>query len=246
MDGKTLIGLVVAFATGIAVGCFCVKRDPGVRRSVEEEDASPVRADDGELKFARRRIVELERRIAASSERQAVASPMAAEVNGEIGITIDDNSATVNEVLAKRLPNERFHQVTNAFERMRQNRMERVRGRVDFLSSIDLVGVSAADRATHEQYLKTVNELEELMDRSKGIFHSGDTSTRFAELSAQMKSLADAERKVLLRQMSVDLGYGEEDASVVIGTVEDILKATSSGYFGTGPDGSECLFLKIE
>ena len=52
------------------------------------------------------------------------------------------------------------------------------------------------------------------------------------ELQLKSKSLAEAERKTLLRQMSANLGYAGDDAEVVVGTVEDIVKATTGGGVG--------------
>lgn len=240
MNVKSVLGLVAGFAAGVAVGHFCLQTADSANGS--QQGASEVSAaDDGRaLKAANRRIGELERKLASLSARSEKGQDEAERTDesseepddSSVEVAYDGSQTNLYEALAKKLPAEDFRQVTNAFERMKQARMKRARGKVDFLASVDLSGASAADRATHDEYMKLVVRQEELLGKGSGFFPNPGELQDLIELQARAKPLADAERKVLLRQMSANLGYTGEDASVVIGTVEDILGATSGGGLG--------------
>lgn len=232
MNMKSIACLAVAFAAGAIAGHFC----PG--KGTPAEDPSPATArpavataPKGDLDAAHRRIRELERRVAALSAMPKAAMPGKATNDASV-VSIDGMQTNVFEMLQQKLPAEEFCQVTNAFERMKQARARRVHGKLAFLSSVDTSGMSDNERRTHEEYMELVTEQEELMGKAKGIIPDPATLEKVLSLQMKTKPLADAERRLLLRQMSGSLGYSGDDASVVIGTIEDIVGATSAGGLG--------------
>lgn len=239
MNIRTVVGGVALFAAGIAVGYFCLGGARGDK--VDASDArdrnvaSPsygVKADgSAELKAAQEKIARLERQIASLSARPK--EPLKEKPEDEESkIVIDGSQTNLEEVLAKKLSADDLQKVKDAFERMRQARAKRAQGKREFLESIDMSKASKAERKTHDAYLKLVAEQEELMGKVKGFIPDQETIGKLVELQMKSKPLADAERKTLLRQMSANLGYAGDDADVVVGTVEDIVGATSGGGIG--------------
>ena len=234
MNIRTLSGMIVVFAVGIAVGRFCP--GPGeADRAVTPGAVQRVAAPDGSaaeesaaLKAAQEKIAQLEQRVASLSARTKEPSKGKPGLTSP-GIVIDGSQTNLEEVLAQKLSSEEFQKVKEAFERMKKTRAKRAQGRREFLAAVDLSAASKAERKTHEDYLKLIAEQEELMGRAKGFIPDQKTLGKLVELQMKAKPLAEAERKTLLRQMSASLGYAGDDADVVAGTVEDIVGATSSG-----------------
>lgn len=239
MNIRTVIGLVVVFAAGIAVGHFCLGTGGARGRAPYEtdvaEDAGGARGrglcESAELKAAQEKIALLEQRIASLSARPKE-SLKGKPAGDEPSIVIDGSQTNLEEVLAKKLSADEFQKVRETFERMRQARAKRAQGKREFLAAVDMSAASKAEQKTHNDYLKLVAEQEELMGKVKGIIPDGKTLGKLVELQMKAKPLAEAERKTLLRQMSANLGYAGDDADVVVGTVEDIVGATSGGGIG--------------
>jgi len=251
MNIKVVVGAVAVFAAGAAVGYLYPRAAAPEQERPAVADKGKAKDEGGELAAARKRIGELEQRIASlSAAKPKKLSLKEKATNDESVVTIDGNATNLYEELSKKMPAEQFCQVTNAFERMKQARRKRVQGKLEFLSSVDTSGMSAADRKTHEDYMKLVAKQEELMSKAKGIIPDQKSLEDLVMLQMKMKPLADVERKTLLRQMSGNLGYTGDDATVVVDTVGDIVGATSSGglgdmissmtdAFGGGEDGGD-------
>ena len=232
MNAKSIVWLSAAYVAGVAVGHFCLGKCATAENARPATVKPAVAANArGDLDAARRRIRELERMIAARPANPRPAPPTKV-TNDASAVSLDGMQTNVCEMLRQKLPSEEFCQVTNAFERMKQARTKRVQGKLAFLASVDASGMSDGERAAHEKYMGLVTEQEELMSKAKGLIPDPATLEKVLSLQMKIKPLADAERKLLLRQMSGNLGYSGDDASVVVGTIEDIVGATSSGGLG--------------
>lgn len=233
-----LAALVLGAAGGFAVG---MSRRPNAE-PVEAKAEKPVVSDDAaRLATARKRIAELERGLAAAkraaaaskdAKREKSAPPSAPTNAAERVIAVEGDGKDVLDTLKGQLSHEEFSQVTNAMTQMRARLAEKAKGRMDFLASINLDGMSADERKNHAKFLELMERREAAAAKMKGGIPDAATIQKLVELEVEMAPVAKKARSALVRQVARELGYQGEDVEVVRDTIDTIFDCTSSGGLG--------------
>ena len=233
-----LAALVLGAAGGFAVG---MSRRPNAE-PVEAKAEKPVVSDDAaRLATARKRIAELERGLAAAkraaaaskdAKREKSAPPSAPTNAAERVIAVEGDGKDVLDTLKGQLSHEEFSQVTNAMTQMRAWLAEKAKGRMDFLASINLDGMSADERKNHAKFLELMERREAAAAKMKGGIPDAATIQKLVELEVEMAPVAKKARSALVRQVARELGYQGEDVEVVRDTIDTIFDCTSSGGLG--------------
>ncbi len=242
--GATISAIGAAIAVGCALGIL-MRPEPPPPLTVLEDSPDTL----AELEKARARISELESLLAeASKSRPAAESAPAVEkpaAKEEMPSIAKDPSnlviladGDIDTQLKSQMSDAEYGVVSNVFATMRAMRAERSRGRLGFLESVDTSKMSESDRSTHAKYLDLLSRQEELSSKSTGIMPDMATLAKQVELQMELKPLAKAEREILLGQMTGELGYSGEEASVIHDTIGDIVDATSAGSGVSGMIGS--------
>ena len=238
--------IAAALFAGVAIGYF-VKDEP---IAAEEPAAETVQkkavADKGEeasVKALRHRIAELERLIAEKDGKSEIAiSNAVAEAVKARPPAPPQNWRERMEEMKKNDP-ERYTQMTNRFANWRRSRAEQARNKIDFLSSIDTSHMSAGAKKTH-------NALQDLIAKREGIeqqLQSPDlTDEERGKLMGELHSthhelmrLNGEERSNLFEETARNLGFEGEDAKEISATIQEVIRATDSGWGGHhgGPRG---------
>ena len=233
-----LAALVLGAAGGFAVG---MSRRPNAE-PVEAKAEKPVVSDGAaRLATARKRIAELERGLAAAkraaaaskdAKREKSAPPSAPTNAAERVIAVEGDGKDVLDTLQGQLSHEEFSQVTNAMTQMRARLAEKAKGRMDFLASINLDGMSADERKNHAKFLELMERREAAAAKMKGGIPDAATIQKLVELEVEMAPVAKKARSALVRQVARELGYQGEDVEVVRDTIDTIFDCTSSGGLG--------------
>lgn len=225
---KTMAIGLAAFLLGGGVG-YAVFGTASEKPRAAECVAAPK--DDGALGAAKKRIAELESEL-AKCRAPKPASAEKAEKDGQAKEFVINSGEDIRETLKKNLSPAEFAQATNAFERLKASRQKRTQGKMDFLASIDTSRWSEDEKRSHAEFAKLIARQQEISAKMKGGIPDPSSIQELVNLQLKMKPLADAERKVLLRQFSNDIGYTGEDAAVITDTIGDIIGLTSSGGLG--------------
>ena len=236
--------IAMALIAGVAVGYFLRGDGRNADAPQNERAGEPVRrgriADDGEkasVRSLRRRVAELERRLAAKG---LDVSNVVAEVRK---IVPEDgerrNPQAWLENLRKSDP-QRFAQMTNRFARWRRHRSERARSTIDFLSSIDTSQMSEGAQKTHEELQRVIarrQELEESLHR-EGLTDD-ERRNVFQELREthhQLMRLNGEERGNLIAETARNLGFEGDDVKEIADTIQEVIRVTDGGF---GPPHGE-------
>ena len=148
----------------------------------------------------------------------------------------------INAEMKKNMSEEQFTAATNAIAGLRSRLAARAKGRIDFLSSVDVSKMSAADRANHKKYLDLMRRREELMGKNKGGFPDMQTMQEMMAIQMQMGPVAKQERSVLVGEVARELGYQGEEAEVVQDTISSIYDCTSgAGLMGNLEEAMEAM-----
>ena len=155
--------------------------------------------------------------------------------NAAISVSVGGGSnEDLMKQLRKQIPKEHFAEVTNTFAKMRERHLNKAHGKVQYLASIDTSEMTDEQRKKHQRYLELLAKQEELSRKNTGILPDMSTLQEQVELQTELTPLAKEERKLLVDQLSKNLGYEGNDAVVIHETVQDIVDATSpSGVLGT-------------
>ena len=243
MNRSTCIWAAVLVA-GIAVGFVVGRRCAGGSGAAEAPQAA---VSDDALAQAHKRISALEAELAeAKSDTRRVRKLVAraedavgkALKEGEKGKGLDGVSISAGtnvDVVAemkKQLPEEAFVAATNALERMKVANAERVKGRREYLASLDVSGLSKKDRENHRRFMELFDRREKAMSKMKGLIPDEKTINELIQIEMQMRPLAKQERKALLGGVTRELGYTGEDGAVIADTLEGIFDCTGSDGLG--------------
>ena len=244
--------VAAALLVGVAIG-YCVGGDG---KGVSPTEKVPVvtkavadKTNEANVQALRRRIAELEKRLAEASQKSEVAVSNAV---AEVTEARAPEPPRVNwrermEEMKKNDP-ERYAQMTNRIANWRRSRAEQARNKIDFLSSVDTSHMGAKARQTHADLQELLAKREEIEEQ----LHQEDLSDErrrqlMGELHAtngELWKLNGEEQKILLDEMSRNLGFDGAEAEEITATVQEILKATeTSGGFrmfhgGRGPGGA--------
>ena len=207
-------------------------------------------ADKGEeatVKALRHRIADLEKLLAEKDGKSeiAISNAVAEAVKNRPPEPPRQNWRERMEEMKKNDP-ERYTQMTNRFANWRRSRAEQARNKIDFLSSIDTSHMSAGAKKTHDA-------LQELIARREGIeqqLQSPDlTDEERGKLMGELHSthhelmrLNGEERNNLFEETARNLGFEGEDAKEISATIQEVIRATDSGWGGhhgghRGPGG---------
>ena len=233
-----LAALVLGAGAGFAVG---MSRRPNAEPAEGKVEKPAVSEDAAHLAKAQKRIAELESSLAAA-KRAAVAlkdakpaesAPAPAPTNAaERVIAVEGDGKDVLDTLKGQLSHEEFSQVTNAMTQMRARLAEKAKGRMEFLSSINLDGMSADERKNHAKFLALMERREAAAAKMKSGIPDAATIQKLVELEVEMAPVAKKARSALVRQVARELGYQGDDVEVVRDTIDTIFDCTSSGGLG--------------
>ena len=258
---NTTVKIVLVSAVVGAVAFFAGSRmgragtQPTPQADAKETAAKPKADDANALARAKKRIRELESELAAlraderarkaeektsaeeTSEPTEVVATDPTPIPGtdaSISVSLGTSNEDILKQIKKQVPKEHFAEVTNVFAKMRERSQNRARGKVQYLASIDTSNMTDKQRKNHQRYLELLTKMEELSSKNTGFLPDMSTLQQQVELQTQLMPLAKEERKLLVDQLSRNLGYEGDDAAVIGETVQDIVDATSpSGMIGT-------------
>ena len=230
------LAIAIVFIAGAVCGFFghslysgksaAKPADEGATAVTKKKNSSRVEELERELAKARGEIARLTKlnEAAEKAVAQALNDKPERPENIEFPTNIDFNAE-----MKKNLSDEQFTAATNAIAGFRARLAARAKGRIDFLSSVDVSRMSAADRENHEKYLALMKQREELMGKNKNGFPDMDTIQKMMEIQMQMGPAAKKERSALVNEVARELGYQGDDAVVVQDTINSIYDCTSGG-----------------
>ena len=181
-----LAALVLGAAGGFAVG---MSLRPNAEPVEAKTETPAVSEDAARLAKAQKRIAELERSLAAAKRAAAalkdakpVKSALAPTNSAERVIAVEGDGKDVLDALKGQLSHEEFSQVTNAMTQMRARLAEKAKGRMEFLASINLDGMSADERKNHAKFLELMERREAAAAKMKGGIPDAATIQKLVEL----------------------------------------------------------------
>lgn len=252
----------VALIAGAAIGFICAPAPDAAAPQDAQPQTKVVKTtldDANTIETLRRRIKELEAKLAENADAQPAAaepSEERAERGGRGRRRQWQWNANTLEELKKSDP-EAYAQATNNIARMRQRgiefakaQRERAETRMAILESFDPAGMDGETRQTHEKLLGLMEKREKLAatlenawlgeDGAQSAGTEEDRGKLFGEMwevSREIESLNAQERDNLLQHTVKALGFTGDEAEEVAGTFKDIFSATEGGFGGRGPGG---------
>ena len=240
--------IAAALLAGVAIGYF-VKDEPipAEEPKVEVKAKKPV-ADKGEeatVKALRHRIAELEGLLAEKEGKSeiAISNAVAEAAKTRPPEPPRQNWRERMEEMKKNDP-ERYTQMTNRFAQWRRSRAEQARDKIDFLSSIDTSHMSAGAKKTHNALQNLIAKREDIEQQLQSPDLSDEERGKLmGELHSthgELMRLNGEERRNLFEETARNLGFSGEDAKEVSATIQEVIRATDSGWgghHGGGPRG---------
>lgn len=231
---KTTLIALMTLAIGVTAGYFLADEPSDGARPVPRTERQPRRVISGDgtdaaVKSLRARIRDLERRL-AESER-AEEEPSAGE---EIARNETPQPVNFRERMEKMKTEDpqRYREITNRVARFRMHRARQAASKMEFLSSIDVSGMSAAAKRTHEELQQAIVDREELEiklhDADLSDEERGELFAKMRETDGRLRRLNAAERDNLLLETAKGLGFGGAEAKEISATIKDVIDATSS------------------
>ena len=232
--------IAAALLAGVAIGYF-VKDEPipAEAPKAEETAKKPV-ADKGEeatVKALRHRIAELEKLLAEKDGKSeiAISNAVAEAVKNRPPEPPRGNWRERMEEMKKNDP-ERYTQMTNRFAQWRRSRAEQAQNKIDFLSSIDTSRMSAGARKTHDALQDLIAKREEiearLQDQNLSDEERGKLMGELHSSHHELMRLNGEERRNLIDEAARTMGFEGEDAQEVSATIQEVIRATDSGWGG--------------
>ena len=232
--------IAVALLAGVAIGYF-VKDEPipdEVPKTAEVAK-KPV-ADKGEaasVKALRQRVVELEKLLAEKDGKSeiAISNAVAEAMKARPPEPPRRNWRERMEEMKKNDP-ERYTQMTNRFANWRRSRSAEARNKIEFLSSIDTSHMSAGARKTHDALQDLIAKREEieaqLQDPNLSDEERGKLMGELHSSHHELMRLNGEERQNLINEAAHNMGFEGEDAKEVSATIQEVIRATDSGWGG--------------
>ena len=239
--------IAAALLAGVAIGYF-VKDEPiPAEEPKAEEKAKKSVADKGDeasVRALRHRIAELEKLLAEKDGKSeiAISNAVAEAVKTRPPEPPRGNWRERMEEMKKNDP-ERYTQMTNRFANWRRSRAEQARNKIDFLSSIDTSHMSAGARKTHDALQDLIAKREEiearLQDPNLSDEERGKLMGELHSSHRELMRLNGEERRNLIDEAARNMGFEGEDAQEVSATIQEVIRATESGWGGHrgGPRG---------
>ena len=240
--------IAAALLAGVAIGYF-VKDEPipAEEPKVEAKAKKPVadKGDEATVKALRHRIAELERLLAEKEGKSeiAISNAVAEAAKMRPPEPPRGNWRERMEEMKKNDP-ERYTQMTNRFAQWRRSRAEQARDKIDFLSSIDTSHMSAGAKKTHNALQNLIAKREDIEQQLQSPDLSDEERGKLmGELHSthgELMRLNGEERRNLFEETARNLGFSGEDAKEVSATIQEVIRATDSGWgghHGGGPRG---------
>ena len=232
--------IAAALLAGVAIGYF-VKGEPipAEEPKTEEKAKKPVadKGDEASVRALRHRIAELEKLIAEKdgASEIAISNAVAEAAKMRPPEPPRQNWRERMEEMKKNDP-ERYTQMTNRFANWRRSQAERARNKIDFLSSIDTSHMSAKAQKTHEDLQDLIARREEIEQQLQNPNLSDDDRGKLmGELHSthhELMRLNGEERNNLFDETARNLGFEDEDAKEITATIQEVIRATDSGWGG--------------
>ncbi len=225
---KNLI-VAVVFVVGVAVGFAACKAFAPKAAEPEAKSEKPVASEDADkLAKAQKRIAELEKQLAVAKAAKKSEKPKEEEVSEKEARKVVVNSGDdVLESLRKNLSEDEFKAATNAMSAIRAKLADKARNKIDFLKSVDVSRMSAADRKNHDKFIELAEKREAAMAKMKGGIPDPASIQEVVMLGMQMAPVAKKERSALVREAARELGYAGDDVEVVHDAMQNIYDATA-------------------
>ena len=232
--------IAAALLAGVAIGYF-VKDEPIVAGEPTAEIAPKKSvADKGEeasVRALRHRIAELEKLLAEKDGKSeiAISNAVAEAVKNRPPEPPRGSWRERMEELKKNNPEE-YARRTNWWAQVRRTRSEQARNKIDFLSSIDTARMSAGARNTHDALQDLIARREEIERQLQQPDLSDDERGKLmGELHSthhELMRLNGEERNNLFEETARNLGFEGEDAKEITATIQEVIRATDSGWGG--------------
>lgn len=240
--------LAAALLTGVAIGFFAGGPHESTPTGDDESVHTPLIADKGDeatVKALRHRIAELEKALAEKQvmELGTASVTSVVEMVQTAARSMESTWRDRIEELKQRDP-ERYEQMKNRFAQWRQRRAEQARSKIEFLASIDTAHMDAEAKKTHaalQELIAQREEIEEqLQDPDLSFEERGSLMRQLWESHGELQRLNGEERQNLIEVTAKQLGFEGEDAKDVSFTIQEVIRATDSGWGGGrhgGPRG---------
>ena len=234
--------LFIGFAliTGVAVGYFVREGGEsagnGDSPSVVHKERGKQISDGGDaatIRSLRRRIDELEQRLAEASAAGAATNAVAvAPQPGRQGGGFRGFNDWLERL--KKSDPARYTQETNRIAGWRRMRAERARSALEFLESVDTSGMSESARKVHADLQDAIARREEL---EESIRREDLTPEQRHQLFREMREvhgdlmrLNGEERANLIKETAKALGFEGDDAEDFSATIHEVINATGGGF----------------
>ena len=236
MHMKILAIAVLCLAGGAAFGWWLkgdgikapVSSEQEVRKSLE---AVQDRGKDASISALRARIAELERQLKAMP-KDSVATARADKVESQ-GDRFFGNMRDRMEQLKQNDP-KRFAQITNRVATFVRHQAERLRNKMEYLSTIDTSHMSSGAKKTHDALQELLARRDELMERAQQPDLTDEQRRQLMGemfgMHGELQRLSADERVNLLDEMSKSLGFEGDDAKEISATIQNIIEATDEGF----------------
>ena len=233
--------IAAALLAGVAIGYFV--KDETVPGAVPQATNAVHRADgaiadkgaEASLKALRRRVAQLEAALAEKDEKAEAAISNAVAAAAKPPAPPQMNWRERMEEMKKNDP-ARYAQMTNRFAQWRRSRAEQARTKIDFLSSVDTTRMSAGARKTHtalqdlivrREEIEIELQQEDLSDEERGKLWGELRSTH-----GEYQRLSGEERRNLFDETAKNLGFEGQDVKDFTTAVQEVIRATDSGWGG--------------
>jgi len=224
---KNLI-VAVVFVAGVAVGFAACKAFAPKAAEPEAKSEKPVASEDADkLANAQKRIAELEKQLAVAKAAKKSEKPKEKVSEKEARKVVVNSGDDVLESLKKNLSEDEFKAATNAMSAIRAKLADKARNKIDFLKSVDVSRMSAADRKNHDKFIELAEKREAAMAKMKGGIPDPASIQEVVMLGMQMAPVAKKERSALVREAARELGYAGDDVEVVHDAMQNIYDATA-------------------
>ena len=239
---RTQLFIAAALLVGVAIGYFAGEpaTPPSVEKAATTNAPSAKISDAGDaasVRALRLRVAELERLLAEKESKSevAISNAVAEAVKNRPPEPPRGNWRERMEEMKKNNPEE-YARRTNWWAQVRRNQAERARNKIDFLSSIDTSHMSAGARKTHDALQDLIAKREEietrLQDQNLSDEERGKLMGELHSTHHELMRLNGEERSNLFEETARNLGFEGEDAKEITATIQEVIRATDSGWGG--------------
>lgn len=232
MQRLIFAGLIV----GSLIAGFCIGAAHS-QPAAADKPAATASLEATKLAKAEKQIADLKRKLSAAKAendklarqlaKPAVAKPVAGK-KSDIVLSAGADVDILDE-MKKKLSAEDFKKATNALVRLKANMAAKAKSKLEFLKSIDVTGMTKAERDNHKKFIGLVEQRESIRSKMKLGIPDQKTMEELVTAEMQLSILAKKERATLSRQLATELGYTGDDAEAICDAVKNIHDCTGNG-----------------